>query len=359
MTKLEYDTLFRQASRRYPYITRKALSEIKIAYQTGIEEVSAALAKAGNIAPITIDKMKQILELMKKSQKIIINQINLNAAIDNQLIQSIPNWWEIQKVLNKAARNISEKVNMVIPDVIKKGAGIGQQIHEDYLIDMIDVSNGILSEVGIHNMFFAVNDKLIANIASRIWQDGYSYSQRIWGIGNMLDDDIKRVVLSGLAQGRDAISIAKDLNIYVNEGYQGLMKRYGQLIKGTTAFSKRIRQKVYYPSLRLVRSELYAGLQDNAKYLGMINPACTGMYRWVRNNSEDWNCECPEYAQNSPYRQEQLPGYPHPNCLCSIIPILMDSRRFAEEIKAWSNGENIPYIENWYNQYYSQFAAAA
>jgi hypothetical protein len=165
--------------------------------------------------------------------------------------------------------------------------------------------------------------------------------------------------MTGLVENRDVLDIAKDLNVYVNEGYQKLMNRYGGLIRGTAAFRNRIRQKIYYPSLRLVRSELYAGLHSNVIYSAKINPACSGMIKWVRHTTEDWGCRCPEYESNSPYKIDQVPGYSHPNCLCTLEPVLINQEQFIKDMTAWGNGENVPYIENWYNQYYSQFAEVA
>jgi hypothetical protein len=208
-------------------------------------------------------------------------------------------------------------------------------------------------------MFLSVNDKLISNIASRVYQDGYSYSERIWGVGNIFDDDIKRVIISGLAQGRDAIDIAKDLDTYVNKRYHVLMTRYGKLKRGTAVFARRIRKNIYYPSLRIIRSEMYAGLQDNARYMGLLNPASNGLYDWIRNSTVTCNKGCQKAADGSPYTIETLPSYKHPNDLCTIRPRLRDSREFWSDIKKWANGESVGYIDNWYNRYYIQGADIA
>jgi hypothetical protein len=361
MTNTEYSTLYKQAQKQYPRITLQALREIKIAYSNAVDDVIKKIleAKIKNYAPVTVESLKGILNQLKEGVKTVENQLILNNMINNQLRASIPNWTELQSTITKSAYEISDKINMMVPDIVTKGSQIGQQINADYLSDVSSLSNGKLISTGLESMFSALNNKLISNITGRIWLDGYSYSQRIWGIGNMFDDDIKRVFMTGLVENRDVLDIAKDLNVYVNDGYQKLMKRYGGLVRGTAAFRNRIRQKIYYPSLRLVRSELYAGLHDNALYSGKINPACSGMMRWLRHTTEDWNCRCPEYESNSPYKIEQVPGYPHPSCLCSLEPVLINHEQFVNDMAAWGNGENVPYIENWYNQYYSQFAEVA
>jgi len=359
MTNTEYTALLKQAREQFPRITLRALREIKMAYSSAIETVTSQLSKAKGYSPITMSSLKGILEQLKKGVDTVENKLVLKGMIDDQLKASISNWDNVQKAITDKGQEIADKISLIVPDTIKKGSDIVQKINGKYLIDVINLSGGALSENGIMNMFSAVKDKLLTNIAGRIFQDGYSYSQRIWGIGNMFDEDVKRVLLTGIAENRDILDISKDLNVYVNEGYQKLMKRYGDLIRGTAAFRNRIRQKVYYPSLRLVRSELYAGLHDNAVYMARINPACTGWIKWVRNSTFPCKSSCPDNAHNSPYLIGNVPGYSHPNCLCTLEPVLMDRKQFVEDMKAWGNGENVPYIENWYNEYYSQFAEVA
>jgi hypothetical protein len=359
MTAVEYNALHAQAKRNYPMISKKALNEMCKAYEEAVYRINEKIILTQKLSPLTTDSLRQMRILLIRAKKTIEDQLKFESFVNNQLTISFDNWSTINDQIIKGSYSIMQKLNMVVPDTLKSAAQITQGINEDYLIGIGDLTNGKITETGIINMFIAVNDKLISNIASRVFQDGYSYSQRIWGVGNLFDDDIKRIVISGLAQGRDAIEIAKDLDIYVNKGYHVLMKRYGALKGGTAAFARRIRKQVYYPSLRIIRSEMYAGLQDNARYMGMINPAASGLYDWIRNSTENFNCVCPDNAAGSPYTVNEIPGYAHPNCLCTIRPRLRDSRQFWSDIKEWANGAQVGYLDNWYNQYYVNVANIA
>lgn len=362
MTKKEYISLYGKARKQYPFLNLKAIKQLKAAYKDAIIPVIKKIAEAEikEYSPLTIGKYKQILAQILKAQKgLSEQQLILDSMIETHLNSTLSNWHEITNAMERASYDIVDAVNSIIPDTIKPGIELTSDIHEKYLIDAVKYSNGKIKEIGIKNIFIAVNHKLLSSTANRVYQDGYSFSSRVWKAGKGIQEDIKRLLLSGLAQNRDAIEIAKDLDVYVNQGYDKLMKRYGKLIQGTTAFKNRMRHNVYYPSIRLVRSELYASIQDNASYMGMVNPASTGLYDWIRNTNELFNCSCPDYALNSPYTRQTLPGYPHSNCLCTIRPRLMDSNIFFNDIKEWANGANITYIDNWYNQYYKPAANMA
>ena len=77
-------------------------------------------------------------------------------------------------------------------------------IDEQYLLDANARAGAGLSAVKIKNMFVKVNDDVIANIAKRVYSDGYTFSERCWRVGtNVPFNDMRQTILSGLAQGRD------------------------------------------------------------------------------------------------------------------------------------------------------------
>lgn len=354
MTRTEYAKLYAQAKRRFPRLTRSALSKLKETYQTATAEVAARLRDAvlTGKAELTIESWAQILSQLQKAGKSIEQQILLDQMIDQKISIHISNWTEIRQRLAASAETLRQQIETTIPATLRAGNETLTRIHEDYLLFLEDKFGGRITAAGIQNMFVSVNDKLIASIVNRVYQDGYTYSERVWNIGLTYQDDIKRVITSGLAQGRDILEIAADLNVYVQDDKAELFKRYGKLLRGTAAFRKRVRKDVFYPSLRLIRSELYASLQENARFMGQANPACNGLYEWIRNTQEDFGCSCPENQENSPYDLNGLPDYPHPNCLCIIRPVLRDSREFQNDLQRWVSGESVGYIDNWYDQVY-------
>jgi hypothetical protein len=178
----------------------------------------------------------------------------------------------------------------------------------------------------------------------------------VWRAGQYYQTQIKNVISAGLAQGRDIIKIAKDIQIYTADGKIALVKRFGPgLIRGSKAFINRIGNRIDYRALRLIRSEMNMSLQDAGKEQGRVNPACTQLWDWVRGGSQHWNCICPELAANSPYEYNAVPGYPHPNCICQVRPRLMNHAEFVNDLSFWANGQQVPYLDNWYNNIYQYY----
>lgn len=325
MTKDEYARLYRQARKSFPKLTHEAMTELKRIY-----------IKAGKLAAAEVRKAEL-------------------AGLSDLTIKS---WQNISRQLEEGARLITAKLEAKIYDTSMLGVSKTSAINEEYLIDAFEnVETFKITQTGIKNLFISVNNRVVSSIASRVYQDGYTFSERIWNAGLDYQKQIKDVITTGLAQNRDLIKIAKDLQVYIADGKIALAKRYGKLKRGTSVFMRRIGNKVDYRALRLVRSELYQSLQIASIEQGRTNPACTKMYDWVLSSGrQHWNCACEDIAGSSPYILQDVPGYPHPNCACSVRPKLMDSREFIADLKRWANYEPVEYLDKWYRQDY-QFNA--
>lgn len=324
MTKAEYNRLYRQARNRFPYLTRDAMKELLKTY-----------IKAGNLVAAEV----------KRAELVGLSDITIQSKR------------AIQRQLTKGAGLIREAVDPSVKNTASAGINITNEINEKYLIEAtIDAGiTGKITKVGIKNLYSAVNDRVVRSIVNRIYQDGYSFSQRVWAVGSDYEEQIKRVLASGIAQGRDPVKIAKDIQVYIKDGKIALVNRYGELKRGTKAFANRIGNKVDYRALRLVRSELYGSLQDAAIEQGKVNPGATQKFEWVlEQHRAHWNCPCPDLAAGSPYQVQEVPGYPHPNCRCQIRPVLRDYNEFVTDLKVWSAGGSVEYLDQWYISHYLQ-----
>jgi len=192
---------------------------------------------------------------------------------------------------------------------------------------------------------------------------GVGYSTRVWGnvnaqgkvIGVYGDwlDKVRSITSAGIAQGRDPIKIAKDLQAYVKGGV-GTIGRWGKLEPGTAQYVARLGSSgVDYRALRLVRSELYRGIQKGTVDAGEVNPACTGWYDWLLSTGrESWNCDCPQKAADGPYRASNIPDYRHPNCACTVRQQTISRAQFTQDLKDYVNGVDsagAQHIAEWAN----------
>ena len=320
MTRKEYLTAYRSVRKSSPTIIKSTMTQIRQAYITAAEKVADEIRVA-----------------------------QLSGMSDF----TIKSWQNIDIQLNDSIGKISKAIEDGVPASAGNFSSRLTAIDEQYLLDANARAGAGLSAVKIKNMFVKVNDDVIANIAKRVYSDGYTFSERCWRVGTNVPNDMRQTILSGLAQGRDPVKIAKDLEVYVAEGKASLMKRYGNLEAGTKEFAKRIPKNVDYRAMRIVRSELYASLKETGLESGRANPSALDAYDWVMQSGRaDWDCDCPDLARNSPYTYAQFPAQPHPNCGCYSVARLMDTNEFVADLKRWSKGESVQYIDDWKAKYY-------
>lgn len=319
MTEAEYYRAYNLALRYPTRLTRQTLNQLKSVYEEAAQKAAEQVRNA-----------------------------ELSGAAD----LTLNSWRNIQLQLEEGARNITSSLDDLLKGNIVKSGSRLTAIDDKYIVDIIREKGLDISTIEIHNLFNAVNESLITNMLSRIYADGYTYSQRIWEVGLDYQNQIKQLITSDLAVGRDLVQTARDLEEYIKGGRKAIAQRWGDLLRGNKSWLMRIRQDIDYRALRLVRSELYASIKSTSVLSGQINPGCTGMYNWIRQTTEDWNCDCPDYEKGSPYTAEDVPSQPHANCLCFVQPILRNREQFVDDLTAWSNGESVDYIDDWNTNYF-------
>lgn len=322
MTKAEYIRLYRQTRKDFPRLTQSAMTALRRIYLQAAKDAATKV---------------------------------LEAEFAGQSSLTIQSWSNIESQLSESAAEIRKALDEQIKSKVLSGTKTRANIHEKYITDAVVKVDAayFITKKGIKSVYNNLNNKVIESLVGRIYQDGYSFSDRIWRIGQNYKDTIKDVISAGLAQGRDITKIARDIQVYTKDGKVALVQRYEKLERGTREFTKRIGNRVDFRALRLVRSELYASLQQADADAGRLNPAATGMYNWIlETGRQQWACECEKLAAGGPYSYSNIPGYPHPNCSCSIRPVLMDLNNFESDLKKWVDGDNVNYIDRWYSDVY-------
>ncbi len=224
--------------------------------------------------------------------------------------------------------------------------------------NQVDKNNSMIAgmnetKAGLEAMTVSINNRLITNLLNRTLQDGYTFSERVWQTGADYQVQIKRLLASGIAQGRGTAKIARDLGDYVKKGRAALPKGYTE-----AKFGDVVVKNVDYRALRVVRTELGTSMQEASIEQSWSNPAATQLFNWVRINTQIHECVCPDLAAGSPYKapgapldRPDVPGRPHPNCMCQVRPILADLDTVAADIARWHNGEQVEYLDSWYARY--------
>ena len=322
MNAAEYEALYRKARKSYPKLTTETFRKIQATYKNASASVASVIRAA---------------ELSGKSQLTIVSQQAIQKQLDNAVLA----------IDASVAANINASRVTAIDRTAK--------INVEYLSDTVAVvGTSKITAAGLTDMYVGVNISVVEIMINRIYQDGYKFSERVWKNGLEYQNKIKSIVSEGLAQGRSTIQIAGDIQVYTVKGRQPLVNRYGpNLTRGTKAFARRIGNRIDSRALRLVSSEINASLQEAAAVQGKANPGSSGWYDWVlESGRQSWPCDCPDIASDSPYKHENIPAYPHSRCRCSVRPRLRDNREFTDDLKRWTQGANIDYIDDWYYSTY-------
>jgi hypothetical protein len=176
----------------------------------------------------------------------------------------------------------------------------------------------------------------------RTFKQPYNLSKSVWNFVGHTEEDILNVVWGGIAQGRDGVKIAKDLEAYLApNGGQRVLGRWGKLKPGTKEYAKRLgKAGVDYRALRLYRSEVYRNQREAVLKADEMNPATTGEFDWVlQPGREKWHCECEDLAAAGPYTKDTIPES-HINCDCQVRPRLKDDDKFMQDLLDYADGND-------------------
>lgn len=320
MTRAEYEQLYKEAFDEVYNLSHESVNRIKDLYLK------------------TADKLAEEIKKLKEGGY---------SSLTTEAMQGIENSLRLEVLY------INESLDEEVKYIVQRGSSFVSGVDYLNVRDAMNAAGANLDEEKLARIFNGVDSQVVTSMMTRLYKDGYTFSQRVWKNGQQVQEALKEIMTQGIAEGRDIVDIAQDLQAYVKGGARALATRYG----GFTAenwpeWIKRMPANLDYNALRLIRSELYAGLQQSAILSGAANPACLDQYEWKKNTSERWNCRCEEYERNSPYTIVTIPGYPHSNCLCSIKPILRNYNDYMSDLKRWVQGDSVDYLDRWYNQYY-------
>ncbi len=219
VTKAEYLRYYKRARAAYPKLTKTAMRKIHRAYVDAAEGVSRYVAQS---------TMAGLSTPTSRAYK------------------------GFQKQLEQGARQIYDQLYSTVQTTVSTSLSQTSDIHTQYMADTIAASGAKLSKAVIKDMYIGLNDGVVKDLVSRVSQRGYTFSERIWRTANDFPDQLNRVLSSGIAQNRDVIKIAKDMNVFVADGKIKLVKRYGKLKRGTRAFSARISNSIDYRAYALL-----------------------------------------------------------------------------------------------------------
>ena len=319
----------------------------------------------------SVDMLMQAKRVYARAANEAARQIALHLEAGHSEL-TVDAWRNLERQLRATQATIARDIETIIKTGVRLSASRFTALHVRRMQDMVGVMARLphtgkpITAEGLRGIGLAVNNRVVLDMIQRIGAKGYSFSDRTWRAATNWANDVKNVVSVGIGQGLAPAKIARSLTRYTRDGKIALARNFGPNVsdkprKGMTPEQlkawQRIPNNIDYRALRIVRSEMYMSIQNAQARAGDSNPGCTGWFNWTNIPGRlDWDCPCEEYQRNSPYRYEDIPDYPHPNCQCTIDPIMRDEDQFFDDLVKWGNGTPIDYLDEWYNEHYLPYA---
>ena len=285
---------FSESSARRDSLSRKQKKRIQDIY----EEVSKEILKES-------DKLKAYNIIGNADKKVLLNKVvkTVEAKLSEAGI----------KIEKEIKSNISEICDSVFSENAKIWKKYGLQI--DTALDTVSAD---------------IVDRIISG---KLYQSNWSLSEAIWGSNQVNLKKINNIIAKGLASGKSAYEVAKDLEKYVKPSARTRSKviKY----KDRNGVSREYYfGDVDYNAQRLARTMLTHAYHQSVQRVDDKNPFVTG-YLW--NASGDRPCVICQQRDGTIYPKGQVP-LDHPNGMCDIEPVIEKSdEAIIEDILDWYN----------------------
>lgn len=261
----------------------------------------------------------------------------------------------LEKNLRKEADNISRSLSDRLREDLAKAVEAGAKPLQEHLLHTIKEAGVPLDPVKVQRAFGAVNTAATEALWSRTHK-GLMLSDRIWKAGDDARQAMQAIIQDGVARGRDAVAVAKDLEKYARHGAGTLAKDYPNMMQ---RMKGRVPKNLSYEALRLARTEMSNAFWEGTIAAGRMNSNYKGV-RIMLSSAHAIKDICDDMTSADLYGMG--PGcYPngeeptllHPQCMCTLAPIIEPINSSVERWKKWANDPTSdPELEKWYNEVY-------
>jgi hypothetical protein len=261
--------------------------------------------------------------------------------------------------LEKALRQEADKIHAASSALIKSGIGqafaLGSRPLDNYILQAFRDVKAPLSFARLQRGFADINASAVEVFWART-RGGLTLSDRLWENSQTARKAIRDLIQTGIAQGRDVVEVARDLEHYVRDGAKTLTEDYENMMR---RMETRIPKDLSYEALRLVRTEYSIAFMEGVYARGQLNPAYEGV-QWMLSDAHPEPDICDDLASadlygmgRGVYKKGEEPVHPHPNCLCYVVPVLIERQEITHKLAQWlEDPSSQPDIEEWYNEIY-------
>ena len=264
------------------------------------------------------------------------------------------------KILEKAHKDLTLLMNMTGPEKVSYSVYASKRTAIDKAIAVMVRDYGFSTRASIYDnaidvrdIYSGLNEKLVKdsgvkvnwslaftnvprqatnNVISRVWNDGLTFSDRLWRLNTSAVKGVNEILSSGIARGQSAVNMSKDLQQYLLE------PAVTDGTSWTTGISKSVtgRGTINYNALRLASTEINNSYREALVVANGANPIMLGL-RWNLSTSHNVPDICDVYAKLDAYGKG--PGiYPadkmpidHPGGRCFFTEVLRAANQWAQD----------------------------
>jgi len=278
-----------------------------------------------------------------------------NAKKEANLIIDKTSWSYTQKrqavrELLKEVAKLTDDFKGILDKALIESCNLGSDVNRIILKKYSQRLGEAGVDVNLQRVLYKVPNEAMKSIYSRIGEDGLKLSDRIWILDKRTKREIERIVLEEIASGRPASD--RVLEARLNK----LLNPSRRVIK--TSLHGR---NVSFDAARLLRTERAIAFREADRMASLKNPGIIGI-QW--HTTGDACATCSDLASGGSkglgagvYTPEELPGSPHPQCMCYTTDVAISSKQFTNNWLEWmDNKSSHPELGQWYENVYLKAA---
>lgn len=256
---------------------------------------------------------------------------------------------EVTKKVANLGNGALQKQNLMLlqRDLKTRIQTLNEQIKSGVVEDMRTTSQAVVEDTRtflkhcgfkdneIHNAFQYVPDQIVRNVLTgNVYGDGWTLSNAIWKYTQRTQGILNNIIGKGVAQGKSAFDVAKDIEKYVNPGMRKQSRKIDFINPRTGRKDTFYFGNVDYNAQRLARTLISHAYQQSFMNVNRNDPFVQD-YVWHSAGIHGRTCDVCMERDGKHFKKDELP-IDHPNGMCTYEAYIPDSMSsIADKIVDW------------------------
>lgn len=281
--------------------------------------------------PLLLAQEDKVIDVFQAVQADLSRLILENAGKDGTI--RYKRWTQMRAQTHKMLDNMARDYTALVRDNMFRSAEEMASAMTEITSKYISTWDARIQDSLAINFSLIPTDAVMAAITKPVF--GYTFSERVWNLAEVTQEELERIISTGIARGRSALDMARELKAFVLGGRSlSDVERMAIGVKG---------RNISYEALRLARTEINNAYWDAHELAAEQSPVVKGL-KWNLSATHHQRVPkgdiCDEYAKQNKYglgrgvfKVGTVPRK-HPNCLCYLTDELWSERELNRIMKA-------------------------